>query len=118
MNWWDRIFLTAFAGSFIALCYLMFFDSQKKSLNTNRIILKIEAVQDHIEDLKELAKNLQVRNAVSHINVDPNPDYACFDKSFKIALISEVIETKAQMMNEAINDAIKEIKKPLTLEIV
>lgn len=118
MNWQDRLFVGIFAAATLTLCYLIFFEHQKKALNTQRIIFQIQKVQDLSDDLKDLAKNIQTKNAMTHINLGLNSDLLAMDKSFKMSLISEVIEVKAQMMSEACNDAIKELKKPLTFEIL
>ncbi len=111
MNWPDRLLLTFFMGGFLALCYLMFFDQQKKNQNFQRINSKLIIIQDMTNDLRDLAKNLQVKNAVANIQFDNNPEIYLMEKTYKMALISDVIESKAAMMRSAIEDAINELKK-------
>lgn len=71
----------------------------------------MQTVQDLIVDLKDLSKSLQIKNAVANLQAS-NTDISFIENSFKIAMVSEIIEIKAQMMEDAISQAIDEVKKP------
>lgn len=118
VNWLEKMFVVAFASSFLALCYLIFFDVQKKTQNTNRIILKMQTVQDLIVDLRDLSKTLQIKNVVENLQACHPTDIEFVESSFKLSMISEIIEIKGQLMAEAVNQAIDEINKPVTYRVI
>ena len=104
--------------AFFTLCYLMFFssiDAQKKTQNQKmsyeRIQCKMIHLQDLVTDLKELAKNLQINNALVNLEFEPNKEFVKLENTFKISMISEVLEIKAQIMASALKDTMEELKR-------
>lgn len=117
MNAWNRIFISLCAGCFLSLCYLMFFSivgvqkkSQYEKIKSECIMLKLIHLKDLITDLKDLSKNLQVKNAIANIQFNCQPDIQHLENTFKMALLSEVIEIKALMMQETLKEIIDEIE--------
>lgn len=110
MNWIDRLFLAVFMGGFLSLAYLIFFDQQKKNYNYQRINAKLQVIQDLTTDLGDLAKKLNIKSAVSNIQFETNPDVYLMEKTYKMALIADIISSKAQMMQVALDDAKNELR--------
>lgn len=113
MNLIERVMAFGLASMFLVLCYCSIsniFEWQKKKINIQRIQLKIQMVQDAIDDLKDFSKNLQIKNSVAHIQYDTSPDLVLMDRSFKTVVIAEVIDIKTDMMIKALADALKELQ--------
>lgn len=68
-------------------------------------------LQDLVTDLKELAKNLQINNALVNLEFEPNKEFVKLENTFKISMISEVLEIKAQIMASALKDTMEELKR-------
>ena len=81
-----------------------------KTINYQRINAKLQVIQDMTTDLADLAKNLNIKNAVANIQFDNNADVYLMEKTYKMALIADVIASKAQMMQGALNDAKNELR--------
>jgi len=78
-------------------------------MNIRRMSSKIQDIEDIVIELKNLSKNLIVKNAVAHIQYDGNTELEFMEKTFKVALISEVIEVKSKMLQQAVDAAKKEL---------
>lgn len=118
MNWFDRILLCGGTIAFFTLCYLMFFssiDAQKKTQNMKIQSLRLESkmihLSDLISDLKELSKNLQVNNALINMEFEPNKEFVKLENTFKISMISEILDIKANIMSETLKEATEELKR-------
>ena len=110
MDWADRLFISVLLSGILGFVFLTYFVRYKNEQNYRRINVKLMDIQDIASDLKNFARLLNAKNATANIQFENNPDVYLMEKTYKMALISDVIETKAMMMEEAVIDALKELQ--------